>query len=311
MNHPAHPPVAGGRLPLQQSFSWAPGDTPVAVVMISLNEGHNMEAVCRNLAGWAQEVFLVDSFSQDTTIDVALRHGIHVVQRPFRGFGDQWNYAMTQLPITAPWTMKLDPDERVSDELKTAIRVAIQEDRCAAFSIVRRLWFMGRPLGVRQRILRLWKTGSCRFSDVLVNEHPLVEGRVCELQGDLEHHDSPDLDHWFEKQNRYATAEAVMAAQGARLAAEPALFGSSLQRRMWLKKWFWVVPGRYVLLFLYNYLVLGAWAAGRPGYIWARLRSDIMRMLEYKRFEIRQTGRVPAARPSGPGGPDARVQQCG
>ena len=30
--------------------------------MISLNEGHNMEAVLRNLTGWAQEVFLVDSY---------------------------------------------------------------------------------------------------------------------------------------------------------------------------------------------------------------------------------------------------------
>lgn len=39
--------------------------------MISLNEGHNMEAVCQNLTGWAQEVFLVDSYSQDDTVDIA------------------------------------------------------------------------------------------------------------------------------------------------------------------------------------------------------------------------------------------------
>lgn len=66
---------------------WQSGSAPVAVVMISLNEGHNMEAVCRNLAGWAQEVFLVDSYSQDDTVNIALRHGIHVVQRRFRGSG--------------------------------------------------------------------------------------------------------------------------------------------------------------------------------------------------------------------------------
>ena len=53
------------------SVGWRPGVAPVAVVMISLNEGHNMEAVLQNLAGWAQEVFLVDSYSQDETVDIA------------------------------------------------------------------------------------------------------------------------------------------------------------------------------------------------------------------------------------------------
>ena len=103
------------------TFVWQAGVAPVAVVMISLNEGHNLEAVLQNLAGWAQEVFLVDSYSQDDTVDIALRHGVQVVQRRFRGFGDQWNFALRELPITAPWTMKLDPDERLSDELKARI----------------------------------------------------------------------------------------------------------------------------------------------------------------------------------------------
>ena len=107
---------------------WQPGLAPVAVVMISLNEGHNLEAVLENLKGWAQEVFLVDSYSQDDTVDIALRHGVQVVQRRFRGFGDQWNFALEHLPITAPWTMKLDPDERLSDELKANLLAAMRRD---------------------------------------------------------------------------------------------------------------------------------------------------------------------------------------
>ncbi len=80
---------------------WKPGEAPVAVVMISLNEAHNMEEVCSNLKGWAQEVYLVDSYSQDETVDIALRHGVCVVQRRFRGYGDQWNFAIKNLPIAA------------------------------------------------------------------------------------------------------------------------------------------------------------------------------------------------------------------
>ena len=65
--------------------TWEKGNAPLAVVIISLNEGHNMEAVLKNIRGWAQEVFLVDSYSQDDTLDIALRYGVHVVQRRFRG----------------------------------------------------------------------------------------------------------------------------------------------------------------------------------------------------------------------------------
>ena len=215
---------------------WKTGTAPVAVIMLSLNEAHNMEAVLQNLSGWAQEVFLVDSFSTDGTVDIALNLGVNVVQRNFSGFGDQWNFAINKLPISSPWTMKLDPDERLSDELKANILETIQRDDCDGVSVARRLWFMGRPLSVSQVLLRLWRTGSCKFSDVIVNEHPFVPGRCTVVSGELEHYDSPDLEHWLEKQNRYTTAEALMAYQNSPLSANVKFFGSKFERRMWIKK---------------------------------------------------------------------------
>src|ERR1044071_4850288 len=104
------------------------GPVPVAIVMISANEAHNMESVLANIAGWAQEVHLVDSYSTDDTVSIAQRNGVHVVQRHFQGCGDQWNFAVTMLPIKAPWTMKLDPDERITPELKSNIRSALARD---------------------------------------------------------------------------------------------------------------------------------------------------------------------------------------
>lgn len=288
---------------------WQPGIAPVAVLMISLNEAHNMEAVLSNLKGWAQEVFLVDSYSADETVDIALRHGVHVVQRRFRGFGDQWNFALRELPITAPWTMKLDPDERLSDALKRNLADAMRRGEADGLAMQRRLWFMGRPLPVRQQILRAWKTGICRFSDVLVNEHPLVEGRVQPVAGELEHHDSPDLEHWLHKQNKYTSAEALNRYRQAPLSVMPRLFGNALQRRMWLKKHFPRVPGRFAALFLYHWLVQGAWHAGWPGYTWSRMRVLVARLVDWKYREMRLTGREITPRQHGPGVPDPRVPQ--
>lgn len=297
----------------RRSAGTKPGESrttcPVAVVMITLNEGHNMAAALENLRGWAQEVFIVDSYSKDDTVDIALEHSAHVVQRPFRGFGDQWNFAMSQLPIKAPWTMKLDPDERLTDEIKRNLADAMARGQADGFTMDRRLWFMGRALPVRHSLLRVWKTGSCRFSDVLVNEHPQVDGKLLHVAGDIEHHDSPDLHHWLEKQNAYTTTEAIAAYEGRALSAQPKLFGSAMERRMWIKQHYRSFPGRYLALFLHHYLVQGAWRAGWVGYAWSRLRSDVYRLWEYKLREIRLTGRVPVKRAAGSGQPDPRVPQ--
>jgi glycosyltransferase involved in cell wall biosynthesis len=289
--------------------AWQPGAAPVAVVMITLNEAHNMEEVLDNLRGWAQEVFVVDSYSRDATVDIALSRGVHVVQRQFRGFGDQWNFALSQLPITAPWTMKLDPDERVSDALKAEILDACRTSAHEAYRVNIRLFFMQRALPVRLSLLRLWRSGKATFSNVLVNEHATITGTTGELSADVEHHDSPDLHHWLEKQNAYTTGEAIAAYEGRPLSARPRLFGSRIERRMWIKQNYRRFPLRYLVLFLHHYLVQGAWRAGWVGYAWSRLRSDVYRLLEYKLREIQITGRLPVKRVSGPGEPDPRVPQ--
>jgi glycosyltransferase involved in cell wall biosynthesis len=284
---------------------------PLAVVMLSLNEAHQMEAVLDNVQAWAEEVYLVDSHSSDQTLDIALARGVSVVQRRFRGFGDQWNFALQTLPIRAPWTMKLDPDERLSGPLKASIGSALRAGAQDAFTLDRRLWFMGKPLPVRQRILRLWRTGTCRFSDVLVNEHPLVAGaKIGHLKGDLEHHDSPSLEHWIDKQNRYSSAEALSMVRGAPLSGEAKLLGTALERRMWLKKNFKRFPLRFRALFWAHYLGQGAWRGGREGLIWARLRADVQRMIEYKVIELSNASATPLAGPVRPTGlPDPRVRQ--
>jgi len=88
---------------------------PIAVIMISRNESHNIIHIIENLRGFATEIFLVDSYSTDNTVELALNKGVRVFQRPFKDFGDQWNFAVSTLPVTQPWTMKLDPDERITD----------------------------------------------------------------------------------------------------------------------------------------------------------------------------------------------------
>jgi len=183
--------------------------------MLTLNEEFHLPGAIENVKDWAEEIFIVDSLSTDRTVDIALEHGVKIVQRPFTNFGDQWNFALEKLPINTAWTFKLDPDERLSPELKSEIRALLEgPHQHVGYEMDRRLWFMGRPLHVLAPVLRLWRTGKCRFSDVIVNEHPLVDGSVGKLKGLMEHLDSPDLHHWWDKQNRYTTMRAIENARG-------------------------------------------------------------------------------------------------
>lgn len=263
---------------------------PLTVVMITRDEVHNMAGALDNLKGFAAEVVVVDSYSRDATVDIALARGARVIQRRFRGFGEQWNFALEAAAEAQPWTMKLDPDERLTEPLKLAIRAALAAGRADALILRRRLWFMGRPLPVRQDVLRVWRTGRCRFPDVLVNEHPLAEGRAVRIAGDLEHHDSPTLHHWLEKQNAYTTAEALAAHRRDPPATEPRLFAGSLALRMWLKRALSDLPGFPLVMHAYCLFWCGAWRAGRPGFAWARLRGEVYRWRAYKLAEMRRSG---------------------
>ena len=267
---------------------------PVSIIMLTLNEEYNLPGAIESIKDWAEEIFIVDSLSTDKTVDIAFDHGVNIVQRPFTNFGDQWNFALERLSIKTDWTFKLDPDERVTSELVAEIRrVTESKDSYNGYFMSRRLWFMGTPLHVKADVLRLWKTGKCRFSDVIVNEHPIVDGTVGKLKGILEHFDSPDLHHWYDKQNRYTTMEAIMRVKGDSLAAEPRLFGNSLERRMFFKKIFFKIPFRYQLQWLYELFGRGAWRDGSIGLAWARLRMEVQRAIELKSKEMHHTGNIP------------------
>jgi len=59
---------------------------------------------------------------------------------------------------------------------------------------------------------------------------------------------------------------------------------------MWIKKYFWKFPGRFLILYLYHLLWLGSWRAGHVGFIWAHLRTEVYRIWEIKALELKLEG---------------------
>ena len=266
-------------------------DCSLAVLFITLNEEYHIGAAIDNVKDIASEIWVVDSGSKDKTVEIAESKGAKVVYHKFETFGAQWNFALS-LPLKSAWTMKMDPDERLRDELKKEIVSSIQEAKgTAGFEFDRILWFMGKPMrGWKDRVVRVWKTGACRFTDVIVNEHPLINGAVGFLHGKMDHLDSRDLHHWISKQNAYTTQVACARLLDSGFSAQPRLFGSRLERRMWVKRLYRALPFHHALRFIYIYVSKRLWSEGWTGWHCALLRVWAARLIDAKILEMRNTG---------------------
>ena len=208
----------------------------LTIVIITLNEAHNLDRFFESIEGWVSNVVVLDSFSSDNTVDICLSKGAKVFQRKFDNFGSQWNVALTKTNINTSWVMKMDPDEVMTDEVKNNINTAISDSKFDAFNIEARLFFMGKPLPKINKVLRIWRNGDCKFSDSLVNEYPIVNGSIGDIKGVYEHHDSPNLNHWLNKQNKYTASEAEVLVNQLNLPIKPNIFGNADQRRMFFVK---------------------------------------------------------------------------
>ncbi len=83
--------------------------------IVVFNEERNIED-CLETAKWMDDIVVVDAFSTDRTLDICRKYTDKIIQRPWRGFGDQKNFAIDQ--ATSDWVFILDADERIPDELR-------------------------------------------------------------------------------------------------------------------------------------------------------------------------------------------------
>lgn len=274
----------------------------VAVIILTYNEEANLPAALDSVKDWAAEVFVVDSYSTDRTVDIALERaadGVRVVQHRIKNHPEQWNWALLNLPITCDWTLKLDADERVTPEFKKEsdelLRSASPDLDGVQFR--RRLFFMGKPVRFAFTLvhdLRLWRTGRAVFDLRPTSEHAHVRGRIGTLKSYVDHYDYKSLTDWLFKHNRYSSLEAISIIQGDLTGGvKPRLFGTPTERRAWQRKWYYRIPGRPFLYFLYRYFLHLGLLDGLAGFRFAFLHACFMYWIDLKRAEYRATGKLP------------------
>ncbi len=191
----------------------------ISVIVLTFNEEKNLANCLESVAGWVKEIFVVDSFSSDNTLEIAKRFGARTYQHEFKNQAQQLNWALKELPIKTKWILRLDADEKILPELKQGIEEAVKQENknITGYFLKRRVYFMGKWIKhggfYPTLILRLWQNGKGFSEPRLMDEHiVLTEGRAEYIKkGDFVDDNKKNLSFWISKHNNYAYREAVEA----------------------------------------------------------------------------------------------------
>lgn len=186
----------------------------LSVVVITRNEETNLRR-CLESVKFADQIVVVDSGSTDATVGIAKSFNAEVHEIVWTGFGNAKQFALSK--ATSEWVLSIDADEEVSVDLTAEIkRIITQDDSVAAYEMPRLTNFLGKWIyhsgWYPDRVLRLFRRTSGRFTPDIVHERVLVDGKVGRFTGNLLHYSYPSLEVYFEKFNRYTTEGAELEA---------------------------------------------------------------------------------------------------
>jgi glycosyltransferase involved in cell wall biosynthesis len=186
----------------------------LSVILITKNEGHNLEDCLSSISDIAQEIIVIDSNSNDETLDIAKKYGAIIsTLDDWPGFGPQKNRALVL--ASKEWVLSLDADERLTKELSNEIKLVLSKPEADCYAIPRSSWYCGRFMKHSgwspDYVDRLFKRGSAKFSDHLVHERLIPTGPVKQLTSPMLHYSFRNFSQVLQKIDRYSSDSAKQA----------------------------------------------------------------------------------------------------
>lgn len=181
----------------------------IAVAIPSKNSEKKIGNCLASVAGWADEIIILDSESMDNTVKIAESYGAKVYSHPFLGtWAKERNFGAEH--AKSEWILSLDTDEIVPEEFKKECGRILPKTKYAAFKFIRKNFFLGHFFkygGWYHRSQHLFKRGYAHYEGML-HETMIVNGETGELDAEILHYPFDSLAEFIERHNRYTGIQA-------------------------------------------------------------------------------------------------------
>lgn len=181
----------------------------LTAVVLSFNAERKIGSCFKSLAGWTDEVVLVDGGSTDNTLRIAQSFGVQVYAHPFLGsFAQERNFGAEK--VRGDWVLQLDSDEVVSEYFKAKCNEILTQTKYVAFKFRRKNFFLGHSFqygGWYHWSQHLYRKGFAYYEG-RVHERMIVKGEVGFIDADILHYPFDSVSEFIERQNRYTDLQA-------------------------------------------------------------------------------------------------------
>jgi len=186
---------------------------PISVFIITRNEADRVPVALRSVHDWVDEMIVVDSGSEDNTLEVARNLGARTLLHEWRGYGPQKVFAESQ--CRNDWVLNIDADEEMSPNLRAEITALFKdsEPTCTAYTLpilpLHAFQLKGHSWTAHHHPIRLYRKSMAGFKSELVHDSVVVRaGKSGHLRGMVNHRSFRSFTHHLDKLNFYSSAQA-------------------------------------------------------------------------------------------------------
>ena len=267
-----------------------------SILILTYNEEANLPG-CLDSISWCDDIWVLDSGSTDKTLEIAQTRGCHILHRKFDNFGDQRNFAIDNAKFKHTWVFDLDADEHFTAALRDECEKVISQDEKSAYYVACKVMIHGvwirRTSGYPVYQMRLHKLGEIRFIGWGhgQKEGPAQRGIGYLKEPYIHYNFTKGLAEWFAKHVDYARREALLRIQIEQDSIQ--ISGDDvISRRRRLKRFFYRLPFKPLIRFIYQYFIKLGFLDGRYGLQFSLMRVWYQFMIDCIYKDISRTNKT-------------------
>ncbi len=183
----------------------------ISVIVITKNEEARIK-VCLESVKWADEIIIIDSGSEDKTLEIAGKYTDKIFIFNDLDFATLRNKGMDK--AEGDWVLYVDSDERVLSNLKEEIGELVKSEKFSAVAISRKNIIFGKEVSYGpfwpDWVIRLLKKSDFDIWVSKIHEYPKFRGKLGYSKNPLLHLTHRNLDQIVLKSLEWSKIDAKL-----------------------------------------------------------------------------------------------------